>query len=104
MEYKQSIEAFKDSCRMYRNEKELLKNDSEKSEMFIQFLEDDITFTEHIFDRILAECGRTAKQVVYELFVEERTQLEVAYSMGISRRKLQYLMEQWLHTIFGETA
>lgn len=104
MEYRQKIEAFKDSCRMYENEKASQAELSEGNEMLAKYLSDDIAFTEDTFARILEECGETARQAVYELFVEEKTQLDVAYNMGISRRKLQYLVNQWLRTVFEESA
>lgn len=104
MEYKQKVEAFKDSCRMYENEKASRDQLSDGNEMLAKYLREDIAFTEGTFDRILEECGETARQAVYELFVEEKTQLDVAYSLGISRRKLQYLVTQWLHTVFEESA
>lgn len=103
MEYKQKVEAFKDSCRMYENEKASQDELSRGNEMLARFIKEDLTFTEETFARILEECGETARQAIYELFVEEKTQLDVAYNMGISRRKLQYLVNQWLHKVFEES-
>lgn len=104
MEYRQKVEAFKDSCRMYESEKAAQAELSKGNEMLARFIKDDIAFTEDTFARILEECGEAARQAVYELFVEEKTQLDVAYNMGISRRKLQYMVNQWLHTVFEESA
>lgn len=103
MDYKQKVDAFKDSCRMYLHEKAYLASfDCEP--MLKRFIQDDISFTESIFDKLEKECGKEARQAVYELFVEEKTQVEVAYGMHISRRKFQYQIGEWLEKVFEETA
>ena len=102
MEYRDKIDAFRDSCRVYLKEKETeanLKGDSD--ELFVRFLKEDIQFVEDTFERIKSECGSDAGTVVWKLFVDDKTQTEVAEEYGISRRQLQYSLYNWLHRIFG---
>lgn len=103
MDYKQKVDAFKDSCRLYIHEKAYLAS-LENDTMLKKFIQDDVSFTESIFDKLEKECGIEARQAVYELFVEEKTQVDVAYGMHISRRKFQYLIGEWLEKVFEETA
>ena len=103
MDYKQKVDAFKDSCRLYVHEKAYLAS-LENDTMLKKFIQDDVSFTENIFDKLEKECGEEARKAVYELFVEEKTQVEVAYGMHISRRKFQYLIGEWLEKVFEETA
>ena len=103
MDYKQKVDAFKDSCRMYVHEKAYLAS-LDNDTMLKRFIQDDISFTESIFDKLEKECGETARQAVYELFVEEKTQLDVACNMHVSRRKFQYLIGEWLGKVCEESA
>ena len=102
MEYKEKIDAFRESCRVYLKEKEVAAGLGEESEeMFVRFLNEDIQFVEDTFERIRKECGNDARSVVWKLFVDDKTQAEVAYEFGISRRQLQYSLYNWFHRIFG---
>lgn len=102
MDYKQKVEAFKDSCKMYQSEKIQLESVNE-NEILKKYLEEDISFVEETFSDLEDECGQRAKNTVWELFVEERTQVDVAFEMNMSRRQLQYLINKWLHAVFEDT-
>lgn len=102
MEYREKIDAFRESCRVYLKEKEVAAGlNQESEEMFARFLREDIQFVEDTFERIKNECGNDARSVVWKLFVDDKTQAEVAYEFGISRRQLQYSLYNWFHRIFG---
>ena len=101
MEYRDKIDAFRDSCRVYLKEKETeanLKGDSD--ELFVRFLKEDIQYVEDTFEKIRNECGIDAENVIRKLFVEEETQKQVAYEFGITRRQLQYSLYRWLRQVF----
>ena len=102
MDYKQKVEAFKDSCKMYQSEKIQLESVND-NEILKKYLEEDISFVEKTFSELEDECGLRAKNTVWELFVEERTQVDVAFEMNMSRRQLQYLINKWLHAVFEDT-
>lgn len=102
MEYREKIDAFRESCRVYLKEKQAasaLTEDSE--EMFIRFLSEDIQFVENTFEKIRQECGIDAENVIRRLFVDDMTQSEVAYEFGISRRQLQYSLYIWFQRVFA---
>lgn len=102
MEYREKIDAFKESCRVYLKEKEIAAGlNQESEELFVRFLKEDIQFVEDTFEQIRTECGNDARSVVWKLFVDDKTQAEVAYEFGISRRQLQYSLYNWFHRIFG---
>ena len=47
-------------------------------------------------DMIDHKCGPNARLMVYMLFVEERTQVDVAKTFGVTRRQVQYSLDKWL--------
>ena len=97
-------EQFKESCRTYEKEKALLADTSEKNELLEQCLREDIAFIENCLACFHEKCGEDADRAVNELFVDKKTQTEAAAAMGVSRRKLQYLIDDWFCTVFGQTA
>ncbi|MDO4413573.1 MAG: hypothetical protein Q4C20_00700 [Erysipelotrichaceae bacterium] len=102
MDFKNKVEAFRNSCKMYRSETEKLGSLDENA-ILKKYIEDDVSFVEETFSKLEDECGLRAKNTVWELFVEERTQVDVAFEMNMSRRQLQYLINKWLHAVFEDT-
>lgn len=103
MDFRHKVDAFKDSCKIYESEKEHLAASME-DETLKMYMEEDVAFVEDVFSCLEKKCGRVARQALYELFVLEKTQEDVAFRMHISRRQLQYQVNGWLRTVFGETA
>lgn len=87
---------------MYQSEKIQLESVNE-NEILKKYLAEDISFVEDTFLALEEECGLQAKNTVWKLFVEERTQIDVAFESGMSRRQLQYLINKWLHAVFEDT-
>ncbi|MCH3960926.1 MAG: helix-turn-helix domain containing protein [Solobacterium sp.] len=109
MDYKESQEAFRASCRAYRNEKENLvryKNAqglNALTEQMVRFMQEDVDYVDRILDRIEEKCGTNARLMIFLLFVEERTQVDIAHEFGITRRQVQYSMDKWLHAALDYT-
>lgn len=105
MDYKESLEAFKASCRAYRNEKENLvryKNVqylNPLTEQLVKFMKEDVDYVDRTLEKIEKQCGTNAKLMIFLLFVEERTQVDIAHEFGITRRQVQYSMDKWLHAV-----
>ena len=85
MDYKESLEAFKASCRAYRNEKENLvryKNVqylNPLTEQLVKFMKEDVDYVDRTLEKIEKQCGTNAKLMIFLLFVEERTQVDIAH-------------------------
>jgi DNA-directed RNA polymerase specialized sigma subunit len=109
MDYKESQEAFRASCRAYRNEKENLvryKNAqglNALTEQMVKFMQEDVDYVDRILGRIEEKCGTNARLMIFLLFVEERTQVDIAHEFGITRRQVQYSMDKWLHAALDYT-
>ena len=103
MDFRHKVDAFKDSCKIYESEKEHLASSLENETLKL-YMEEDVAFTEDVFSRLEKQCGPVARQTLYELFVLEKTQDNVAFEMHISRHQLQYQVNTWLRAVFGETA
>jgi DNA-directed RNA polymerase specialized sigma subunit len=41
--------------------------------------------------------------MIFLLFVEEKTQVDIAHEFGITRRQVQYSMDKWLHAALDYT-
>ena len=72
-------------------------------EQCLIFMKEDIDFVESSFDRIMESSGSHAKVILWNLFVDEKTQQQVADEFGITRRQLQYSMNKWLHALLGQS-
>ena len=79
-DYKDKIEAFRSSCRFYRQNKRMFETtpENEDNRQHLHYIHDDIMFVERMFERIREKCGTGARLIMYLLFVEERTQEDVA--------------------------
>ena len=103
MNYKESLEAFRASCRAYRNEKENLvryrnvQGLNPLTEQMVKFMREDVAFVDATLEKIEQTCGTNARLMIFLLFVEERTQVDIAHEFGITRRQVQYSMDKWLH-------
>ncbi len=125
--FKQFVNAFKSSCRVYLKEKERaamieakfpelkttvfspdafkidLSDDYGRGNMELyQFLKDDIAFVEETFQKISEKCGSNAKVFIWSLYVENRIQTDVADSYGLTRRQLQYMVDKWLREVYED--
>ena len=102
MNFKETVDAFKASCRAYQNEKEnllKLRASKDSSPVYYQLykcVQEDVDFVEKTLDMIDHKCGPNARLMVYMLFVEERTQVDVAKTFGVTRRQVQYSLDKWL--------
>ena len=104
-DYKEQMKAFKSSARFYRSNKEQygrIKSQKEYDETYLQFLKEDLDSVDRVLDKIRDKCGSSARLLTYLVFVEERTQEDVAQEYRLSRRQLQYLLTKWLHTVFED--
>ena len=107
MDYKESLEAFRASCRAYRNEKENLVRYrnvqylNPLTEQMVKFMKEDVEYVDHTLDAIEKACGTNARLMIFLLFVEERTQVDIAHEFGITRRQVQYSMDKWLHVVLN---
>ena len=105
MDYKESLEAFRASCRAYRNEKENLmrfrnvQDLNPITEQMVKFMREDVDYVDRTLDQIEKECVTNARLMIFLLFVEERTQVDIAHEFGITRRQVQYSMDKWLHVV-----
>ncbi len=101
-DYKDKIEAFRSSCRFYRQNKRMFETtpENEDNRQHLHYIHDDIMFVERMFERIREKCGTGARLIMYLLFVEERTQEDVAKEYNMTRRQLQYSVKKWLKSVF----
>jgi DNA-directed RNA polymerase specialized sigma subunit len=101
-DYKEKIEAFRSSCRFYRQNKRMYDAtpENEENRQHLHYIHDDIMFVERMFERIREKCGTGARLILYLLFVEERTQEDVAEEYNMTRRQLQYSVRKWLKSVF----
>lgn len=106
-EYKEKLDAFKNSCRVYKNEKKMLSEAEIRKSYFgddqlYKFMREDVEYVDRMFEKIGARCGVNARLMLWMMFVEENTQADVAYRFGLSRRQLQYSMNKWMRQVFSE--
>ena len=106
-EYKDRLDAFKSSCRVYKNEKKMLEESDMRKNAFgddqlYRYMKEDIDYVNRMFETIGTKCGVNARLMIWLLFVEENTQADVAYRFGLTRRQLQYSLNKWMHQVFSE--
>lgn len=107
-EFKDRLDAFKNSCRVYKHEKAMLDDQSSYKrsdfgdEKLLSYIKEDVDYVEGIFSAVETRYGKSARLMIWLLFVEEKTQVDVAAQFGISRRQLQYSLNKWLQYVLGQ--
>lgn len=105
-EYKERLHAFRNSCRVYRQEKEILENAQTARKTtdptLIKYMQDDVDQVEYILGLARELFGTSAVLMIWLLMVEEKTQAAAAYQLNITRRQLQYTFSKYMHRIFEE--
>lgn len=105
-EYKERLQAFKSSCRVYKQEKAFLEDaamkNSKADKKLISFFREDVESVDRTFALIKELCGTSAALMVWLLYIEEKTQAAAAYQLNITRRQLQYSFSQYMHKVFEE--
>jgi hypothetical protein len=106
-EYKEKLDAFKNSCRVYKNEKKMLAEAEMKKtwfgdEQLHRFMKEDVEYVDGMFEKIGKKCGVNARLMLWMMFVDENTQADVAFRFGLSRRQLQYSMNKWMRQALEE--
>ena len=65
-----------------------------------QLLKDNVEMTETYFKDIEEMFGEKAKDILWELFIQDRSQTDVGEDYEMSRRQVQYAMDKWLQKLF----
>lgn len=105
--YKDRAGMFRSSARLYLSNKKTYKEYQtgkvkEPDDRFLGFIKEDMQFVEKTLDEIKEKCGTAARLVVYLLYVENRTQENVAGEFRITRRQLQHSLNRWMNTVFND--
>ncbi len=105
--YKDRAEMFRSSARLYLSNKNTYKEYQagkmkQSDERLLGFVKEDMQFVEQTLDEIKEKCGTAARLVVYLLYVENRTQENVAGEFRITRRQLQHSLNRWMNTVFND--
>lgn len=102
MNDKERIDVFKASCNVYKKEKTELEaymnstlQQNPIQKQLYDYIREDVEYVESVMDRILKTCGPDARVLTWLLYVDRNNQTTVAEECCISRRQLQYSMEQW---------
>lgn len=105
-EYKDRLQAFKNSCRVYEQEQKVLENarllNVESDERLTAYLKEDVESVNRMFEIIKELCGTSIAVMIWQLFVEGKTQAAIAHQFGITRRQLQYCVNKYMHEVFEE--
>ena len=107
LEYKDRLNAFRSSARFYLENKsqyETLKSTSTniKDSQVLNYLHDDIAFVERTLQKVVDLFGPGAGLIIYKLYVEGKTQSDVAEEYHMTRRQLQYSLGKWTKALFDE--
>lgn len=106
LEFKEQIESFKSSARFYLNNKEqyekLVSDDARKDSQYLKYVHDDLVYVEGVLDKVMEKCGSGARLIFYTLYVEGKTQSDVAKEYHMTRRQLQYALTKWQKAVFEE--
>lgn len=107
LEYKDRLNAFRSSARFYLENKsqyETLKSTSKntKDSQVLNYLHDDISFVEKTLQKVVDLFGPGAGLIIYKLYVEGKTQSDVAEEYHMTRRQLQYSLGKWTKALFDE--
>lgn len=104
--YREKLSSFKDSCRVYKKEKQTLEASVSPilpaDRQVLGYLKEDVEYVNHVFSRVKDLFGTSAVLMIWLLFVAEKTQVDVAYQLGITRRQLQYSVSKYMHRVFEE--
>ena len=111
-DFKAKLTEFKNSCRVYRREKELLQELKVRNPQ-IEFgtvrdrdlhrmLTKENAFVERNLARLRETGGEEAVQTITELFMDMKTQAEFCADHKVSRRQLQYSVDKWMREIFKD--
>ncbi|MBP3867956.1 MAG: hypothetical protein J6D38_02480, partial [Solobacterium sp.] len=65
-----------------------------------QLLKENVEMTETYFKDIEEMFGEKAKDILWELFIQDRSQTDVGEDYEMSRRQVQYAMDKWLQKLF----
>lgn len=101
-DYKDHLFAFKSSCLMYRQEKEIrsqtksIPDDKPILKKTFQMIRSDAAFTETVFTKLTEKYGKKAADLTAEVLINKRTQAEVAKENSMTKRKLEYNMNKWI--------
>lgn len=106
-EYKEKLDAFKNSCRVYKHEKMMLEDSAKTAHKFGDeqlnaFLLEDITYVDDMFSEIEEKCGKSARLILWFLYVEGKTQADAADQFGLTRRQLQYSLKKWMRQVLEQ--
>lgn len=109
LKYMNRVDSFKSSAKFYLSNKKLYKDllagkNEPDNEQYLQYIRDDLAYLEKTLDLIKEKCGPGARLIMYLLFVERRTQQDVAKEYNFTRRQLQYAVTKWMREVFGEEA
>lgn len=96
---------FRSSARFYLSNRKMYEaylsdRNAQQDDRMYSYILEDLKFVENSLDEIMEKCGTAARLIVYLLYVENRTQEDVAGIFGITRRQLQYSLIRWLDTVF----
>ena len=103
---KERLKEFRHSCHVYKKEKQILENavnsyDSSEKKL-IAFFREDVDRVDQVLSYVHDQFGASATLMIRQLFIEEKTQTDVAFQFGITRRQLQYCVDQYLSQILNE--
>ena len=109
-DYKKWLTTFRNSCRIYLKEREQfeqlakkwrdLREAPEREQDLFNFLKEDVEFVESVFREIEKTGGEDLRQIIWELYVENRKQTLVAASHGLTRRQIQYSTDKLLKEVY----
>ena len=117
---KKQAESFKASSKIYYKELEQIAELEKNNPWFVKegeagassiaeknahdlycLMKEDVKFVEDTYNQIEEECGKAAKIMMWNLYVDGANQLELAERFGYSRRQLQYNIKKWMKEVFG---
>ncbi len=94
------LEMFKISCRMYKKEKEevdaMPTNLDKLAEKNYEYLRADVEFVDRVMEKIALGHGTNAQLLVWELYVENRTRLDVASEYHMNAKTVGVMVDKWL--------
>lgn len=96
---------FRSSARFYLSnrkmyEEHITDRHAQQDDRMYSYILEDLQFVENYLEEIMQKCGPAARLIIYLLYVENRTQEDVAGIFGITRRQLQYSLIRWMNTVF----
>lgn len=121
-ELKRKVEIFRNTCRVYYPVQKLIAQkesrdpwlktaDPNNPDLSVEdrqalinynLMKKDIETVDSTFVKIEKTCGSLARYILWDEFVNNIFQQEVAQSYGFSRRQLQYSIDKWMFEVFEE--